>query len=101
MNPRGVPPQFFFFPCGPVPFGLVAVCVVGGGPPVCCAWQAAAARGSSIGGAVIVQQSGVGFYELSLDLVVFVHYLVPPFWEHLRILVRHSCYSYVQVVVYV
>ena len=34
----------------------------------------------------------VRFYELSL--VVFVYVLVPPFWEHLRILVRHSCYSY-------
>ena len=26
-----------------------------------------------------------------LRALVFVYYLVPPFWEHLRILVRHSC----------
>ena len=32
-------------------------------------------------------------YELSP--VVFVYYLVPPFREHLRTLVRHSSYSYV------
>ena len=32
---------------------------------------------------------------LSLSLVGFVYDLVPPFWEHLRILVQHSCCSYV------
>ena len=50
-----------------------------------------------MGGAVI---GGWGFAS-SLSLVVFVYYLVPPFWEHLRILVRHSCYSFVQFSSYV
>ena len=32
--------------------------------------------------------------SLSLSVVVFVYHLVPPFWEHLRILVRHSWYGH-------
>ena len=45
-----------------------------------------------MGGAVI---GAWALRALSLSLVVFVYYLVPPFWEHLCILVRHfSYYSY-------
>ena len=50
----------------------------------------AAERGSSMGG----RDRGLGFTS-SLSLVVFVYYLAPPFWEHLHILVRHFCCSYV------
>ena len=41
-----------------------------------------------MGGAVIG-----GWALRALYLVVFVYYLVPPFWEHLCILVRHFSYN--------